>query len=158
MNLLTQLKTLLLGVFLTTFLTFSGSPLLFPSVTVEAARMQDVALNNSLPFEDAFQKALDVARDSRNKNITYRIKVPAGTYKAGSCFNVYSNTYIDLTGVTLIRTSNNSMIRFGRGDDVKNISGYSGFKISQSMVEKLTDRVLSVVTHPLFCALLMRAM
>ena len=128
MKLLTKLRTILLGAFLTTFLAFSAGQPLFPAVTVEAARMQDVVFDSSLPFEDAFQKALDVARDNCNKNITYRIKVPAGTYKAGSCFNVYSNTYIDLTGVTLIRTSNNSMIRFGRGNDVKNISGYNGFK------------------------------
>ena len=33
-----------------------------------------------------------------------------------------------MEGVTLIRTSGSSMFRFGRSEDVKKISGYTGFK------------------------------
>ena len=124
-----KLKAMILGVMAAVSFTFSGVQVpMVPVVEVEAAGIQNIEIDKSLPFEEGFQKALDVARDSKKKNVTYRIKVPAGTYKAGSCFNVYSNTYIDLTGVTLVRTSDNAMIRFGRGDDVKIISGYSGFK------------------------------
>lgn len=131
---------------------------LFPALEVHAASYQDVELDSKYDFEKAFQKALDVARDSEDKNTIYRIKIPAGTYKAGSCFNVYSNTYIDMEGVTLIRTSGSSMFRFGRSEDVKKISGYTGFKILRSMAVPLTARVHSMVINQRFCDLHMQAM
>ena len=126
-----NLKAMLFGAAFAASLTFVGAQPqmpLFPTLEVHAASYQDVELDSKYDFEKAFQKALDVARDSEDKNTIYRIKIPAGTYKAGSCFNVYSNTYIDMEGVTLIRTSGSSMFRFGRSEDVKKISGYTGFK------------------------------
>ena len=126
-----NLKAMLFGAAFAASLTFVGAQPqmpLFPALEVHAASYQDVELDSKYDFEKAFQKALDVARDSEDKNTIYRIKIPAGTYKAGSCFNVYSNTYIDMEGVTLIRTSGSSMFRFGRSEDVKKISGYTGFK------------------------------
>lgn len=126
-----NLKAMLLGVAFAASLTFAGTQPQMPFaplLEVHAAAYQDVELDSKYDFEKAFQKALDVARDSKDKNTIYRIKIPAGTYKAGSCFNVYSNTYIDMEGVTLIRTSGSSMFRFGRSEDVKKISGYTGFK------------------------------
>ena len=106
---------------------------LFPALEVHAASYQDVELDSKYDFEKAFQKALDVARDSEDKNTIYRIKIPAGTYKAGSCFNVYSNTYIDMEGVTLVRTSNSAMFRLGRGEDVKIFPVIPALKTSLSM-------------------------
>lgn len=103
-----NLKAMLFGAAFAASLTFVGAQPqmpLFPALEVHAASYQDVELDSKYDFEKAFQKALDVARDSEDKNTIYRIKIPAGTYKAGSCFNVYSNTYIDMEGVTLIRTS-----------------------------------------------------
>lgn len=126
-----NLKAMLFGAAFAASLTFVGAQPqmpLFSALEVHAASYQDVELDSKYDFEKAFQKALDVARDSEDKNTIYRIKIPAGTYKAGSCFNVYSNTYIDMEGVTLIRTSGSSMFRFGRSEDVKKISGYTGFK------------------------------
>lgn len=126
-----NLKAMLLGVAFAASLTFAGTQPQMPFaplLEVHAAAYQDVELDSKYDFEKAFQKALDVARDSKDKNTIYRIKIPAGTYKAGSCFNVYSNTYIDMEGVTLVRTSGSSMFRFGRSEDVKKISGYTGFK------------------------------
>lgn len=126
-----NLKAMLFGAAFAASLTFVGAQPQMPLallLEVHAAAYQDVELDSKYDFEKAFQKALDVARDSEDKNTIYRIKIPAGTYKAGSCFNVYSNTYIDMEGVTLIRTSGSSMFRFGRSEDVKKISGYTGFK------------------------------
>ena len=112
-----NLKAMLLGVAFAASLTFAGTQPQMPFaplLEVHAAAYQDVELDSKYDFEKAFQKALDVARDSKDKNTIYRIKIPAGTYKAGSCFNVYSNTYIDMEGVTLVRTSNSAMFRLGR--------------------------------------------
>ena len=102
-----NLKAMLFGAAFAASLTFVGAQPqmpLFPALEVHAASYQDVEL--------------DVDRDSEDKNTIYRIKIPAGTYNAGSCFNVYSNTYIDMEGVTLVRTSNSAMFRLGRGEDV----------------------------------------
>ena len=96
-----NLKAMLFGAAFAASLTFVGAQPqmpLFPALEVHAASYQDVELDSKYDFEKAFQKALDVARDSEDKNTIYRIKIPAGTYKAGSCFNVYSNTYIDMEG------------------------------------------------------------
>lgn len=124
-----RLKKLFMGAVLAASLTFvAGKTPLLPVVQVQAAGMQDVEWDMSVDFEKAFQKALDTARYSKGGNTIYRIKIPAGTYKAGSSFNVYSNTYIDMEGVTLVRTSSASMFRFGRSADVTGISGYSGFE------------------------------
>ena len=152
-----NLKAMLFGAAFAASLTFVGAQPkmpLFPALEVHAASYQDVELDSKYDFEKAFQKALDVARDSEDKNTIYRIKIPAGTYKAGSCFNVYSNTYIDMEGVTLVRTSNSAMFRLGRGEDVKNISGYTGFK----NITFHGVRVHSTVINPLFCDLHMQAM
>lgn len=124
-----RLKKLFMGAVLAASLTFvAGKTPLLPAVQVQAAGMQDVEWDTSVDFEKAFQKALDTARYSKGGNTIYRIKIPAGTYKAGSSFNVYSNTYIDMEGVTLVRTSSASMFRFGRSADVTGISGYTGFE------------------------------
>ena len=146
-----NLKAMLFGAAFAASLTFVGAQPqmpLFPALEVHAASYQDVELDSKYDFEKAFQKALDVARDSEDKNTIYRIKIPAGTYKAGSCFNVYSNTYIDMEGVTLIRTSGSSMFRFGRSEDVKKISDKTvkgnivvtdknGTDFTQSQLDKL---------------------
>ena len=110
-----NLKAMLFGAAFAASLTFVGAQPqmpLFPALEVHAASYQDVELDSKYDFEKAFQKALDVARDSEDKNTIYRIKIPAGTYKAGSCFNVYSNTYIDMEGVTRRCKENFGLHRF----------------------------------------------
>ncbi len=84
-------------------------------------------------FDRAMQSALDDAhsRDLESGgdgSVIYRITAPAGTYSIYQCMDVYSNTYIDLTGVTLKRAHKASFFRFGRDAEVENISGYDGFK------------------------------
>ena len=82
-----NLKAMLLGVAFAASLTFAGTQPQMPFaplLEVHAAAYQDVELDSKYDFEKAFQKALDVARDSKDKNTISRIKTPAGTYKAGS--------------------------------------------------------------------------
>ena len=71
-----NLKAMLFGAAFAASLTFVGAQPqmpLFPALEVHAASYQDVELDSKYDFEKAFQKALDVARDSEDKNTIYRI-------------------------------------------------------------------------------------
>ena len=66
-----NLKAMLLGVAFAASLTFAGTQPQMPFaplLEVHAAAYQDVELDSKYDFEKAFQKALDVARDSKDKN------------------------------------------------------------------------------------------
>lgn len=65
-----NLKAMLFGAAFAASLTFVGAQPqmpLFPALEVHAASYQDVELDSKYDFEKAFQKALDVARDSEDK-------------------------------------------------------------------------------------------
>ncbi len=94
---------------------------------ISLADVVDVEWPSGSSFSTAMQYALDEARYSKDDTV-YRIKVPAGSYTTNVAFDMYSNTYLDLTGVTITRTGTPAVFRFGRETDVTNISGYDGFK------------------------------
>ena len=69
-----NLKAMLLGVAFAASLTFAGTQPQMPFaplLEVHAAAYQDVELDSKYDFEKAFQKALAVARDSKDKNTIY---------------------------------------------------------------------------------------
>ena len=92
-----NLKAMLLGVAFAASLTFAGTQPQMPFaplLEVHAAAYQDVELDSKYDFEKAFQKALDVARDSKDKNTIYRIKIPAGTLLKPAAALMYTATPI----------------------------------------------------------------
>ena len=79
-------------------------------ITVSAA-----AIKNS-GFASAVQGALNTARDFANASNRATVKVAEGDYTLYGCLNIYSNTTLDLTGVTVTRGGAGNMLRTGAND------------------------------------------
>ena len=78
-------------------------------------------------FRRAVQFALDDARGHATAELPYTVVVPAGEYDLDYVLRVYSNTTIDLHGVTLMRSGAGAgnMLRVGDEDGVN--SGVTGY-------------------------------
>lgn len=96
---------------------------------VSEAKTVEIQLEvvNGEDITEKLQDALDMNRYN-NGNLC-KITIPAGKYKiGGGGIKVYSNTYLSMKGVTLIRTVNEiTMIRFGRSSDMDAVGGYSRY-------------------------------
>ena len=84
-------------------------------------------------LDDALEEARDLATDST----PVTVKVPAGNYVLGDNLHIYSNTILDVTGVTLTCTSTKNMLISGTNGSYQGqanynesaaCSGYNGFK------------------------------
>ena len=80
---------------------------------------------SSKGFVKAVQNALNNARDQANAEQPYYISVAQGSYDLNSVLRVYSNTTLDLLGVTLKRTGSGNMLRVGSEDGVN--TGATGY-------------------------------
>ena len=71
-------------------------------------------------FRYAIQRALDEARDNATGELPYTVIAPAGEYDLSYVLRVYSNTTLNLTGVTLKRAGAGAgnMLRVGDEDGV----------------------------------------
>lgn len=69
-------------------------------------------------FLGAVQGALNQARDNATSDNPYTVNVPEGEYSLSYVIRMYSNTTLDLTGVTLNRVSGGNMLRVGSEDGV----------------------------------------
>ena len=77
----------------------------------------------------AIQQALDQARDNATENDPYTVTVPAGTYDLPYVLRMYSNTTLDVTGVTFVRTEGGNMLRTGTEDSENTgATGYDAYK------------------------------
>lgn len=78
-------------------------------------------------FTWAVQSALNTARDNATADHPYTVVVPEGTYYPSYVLRVYSNTTIDLRGVTLVRAGAGAgnMLRVGSEDGVN--TGAEGY-------------------------------
>ncbi len=80
------------------------------------------------------QNALNEAKSNATSSNPYKIKVASGTYTLSTSLNIYSNTYLDVSGVTFKQSSGVSanMLKIGENDDsntgyyYKNITVYGG--------------------------------
>ena len=89
-------------------------------ITVSAA-----AIKNS-GFASAVQGALNTARDFANASNRATVKVAEGDYTLYGCLNIYSNTTLDLTGVTVTRGGAGNMLRTGANDSpTSGVTGYA---------------------------------
>ncbi len=63
----------------------------------------------------AIQNALNTARDNATESMPYKITVDSGSYNLTNALYIYSNTYLILDGVTLVRSSElkNNILRTG---------------------------------------------
>lgn len=86
------------------------------------------SMNSTSGARKTIQKALNTARDNATSTKPYIVKVEAGTYTlTEGILHVYSNTTLDLTGVTLHRAKTNNIIRVGATDTYNSESGVTGY-------------------------------
>ena len=82
---------------------------------------------NSLGACAAIQNALNTAKSKGTDSKPFTVKVTAGTYNLGGSLFIYSNTILDLTGVTLKRTTDTTnMLRIGDNSNSKS-TGVTGY-------------------------------
>ncbi len=82
---------------------------------------------NSSGFRRAVQSALDKAANSATDSNTYTVNVAAGSYVNDNVsLKIYSNTTLDLRGVTVKRKSEGNIIRVG-SEEYDDYSGKSGY-------------------------------
>ena len=116
-----------------------------PALSAFAAATEDEAAVGAAEIEDGFiyvredriddygfrravQFALDDAADHATADMPYTVVVPAGSYYLDYVLRVYSNTTLDLTGVTLMRSGAGAgnMLRVGSEDGVNTgVTGYA---------------------------------
>lgn len=74
----------------------------------------------------AISKALLTARDNATEANIYKIVVPEGTYYIYDRLEIYSNTWLSMNGVTLVRSPQaRNMLRVGKMDSFTNgVTGY----------------------------------
>lgn len=78
----------------------------------------------------AIQSALNEAKNNATKNNVYKVVVAKGSYVIGTSLKIYSNTYLSLKDVTLIRdkSSEINIIRTGTTDDANTgVTGYTAY-------------------------------
>ncbi len=77
----------------------------------------------------AVQDALDTAKENATQSKPYKVIVPKGTYTINSGLRVYSNTWLVLNGVTLIRSRGINIVRAGEADPANSgATGYNAYK------------------------------
>lgn len=88
-------------------------------VTVSAKTVKKtVSVKNGKDITKKLQSALDLAKN--NKKNTYKITVKPGKYKINGTLKIYSNTTLNMKGVTFKRAKNNTvMLRFGGNKNYK---------------------------------------
>ena len=69
-------------------------------------------------FAGAVQNALNTARDHATAENPYIVIVPEGSYDLNGVLRMYSNTTLEMYGVTLRRTGSGNMLRVGSEDGV----------------------------------------
>lgn len=79
----------------------------------------------------AIQDAFDTARSKATASNPYNIKIEAGSYTLNRTLRIYSNTNLQLSGVTLNKASSASinMLHVGNEDtDKSGVTGYNAYK------------------------------
>lgn len=77
-------------------------------------------------FRKAVQNALNQAATQATDEQPVTVKVPEGTYTQDAYLYMQSNTTLDLTGVTVVRSAATNSIRVGSSDDKNNgATGYA---------------------------------
>lgn len=99
--------------------------------TVNAATTVKVTKSqiNASGASSAIQSALDRARSAATASNPYTVTVEGGSYSLNATLNIYSNTNLVLTGVTLARSANTegNLIHVGDNDDGNTRSGKTGY-------------------------------
>ena len=112
-------------------LSVSVTALVFP---VSAMAQDEVILRvteeeiDTYGFRPAVQSALNKARQNATAQLSYTVVVPEGEYELDYVLRIYSNTTLDLRGVTLTRggVGAGNMLRVGDEDGVNTgVTGYA---------------------------------
>lgn len=103
--------------------------LVFP---VSAAAQEEVTLRvteeeiDTYGFRPAVQSALNEAKQKATAQLPYTVVVPQGEYALDYVLRIYSNTTLDLRGVTITRSGTGNMLRVGDEDGVNTgVTGYA---------------------------------
>ncbi|MED9969809.1 MAG: Ig-like domain-containing protein [Ruminococcus sp.] len=99
--------------------------------TVQAATSVKVTKSqiNSSGASSAIQSALNRAKSSATASNPYTVTVEGGSYSLNATLNIYSNTNLVLTGVTLVRSADTegNLIHVGDNDDGNTKTGKTGY-------------------------------
>lgn len=97
-------------------------------VTDQTQRTITVLCQVGTDIFTALNKALKQASVLASKEEIYRVIVPEGSYQVSSTLCMYSNTTLELTGVTLNYTKNTgNCLLCGSSAERKTATGYTGF-------------------------------
>lgn len=75
---------------------------------------------------DVLNRYLGLAK-SMPSDASLTVRVPAGSYTLNNVLAIYSNTTLIMNGVTLKRTTGQTMLRLRRASEWKNAGGYAGY-------------------------------
>ncbi|MGN1131376.1 MAG: hypothetical protein ACI4RL_00610, partial [Ruminococcus sp.] len=89
-----------------------------------------VDITEETPPTEVFEKIQAVfneARENATPTMQYKVVLPPGVFKLDGTLSLYSNTFFDMNGATILRYHSReaSIIKCGRADDVS--QGYEGF-------------------------------
>ena len=116
----------LLAVLLSFVMVISALPL---TASAETSN-NEITLNveNGADISDAFNRSALLAKYDQSGTV-YKITIPAGKYYASKQLVLWSNTYVYMNGVTIIRNDGVNFLRFGRKDELEAnpAKGYNGF-------------------------------
>ena len=89
-----------------------------------------VDVTEETPPKEVFEKIQSVfneARENATPTMQYKVILPTGVFKLDGTLSLYSNTFLDMNGATLLRyhSRDASILKCGRAVDVS--SGYEGF-------------------------------
>ncbi len=124
------------------------------TVTTEAASKKYTVINvtkaqiKSKGAYQAIQAALDTAKSKATAKKPYKIVVAKGSYKLTNALHIYSNTYLELTGVTLTMKANTNLIVTGTWDDTHTGYYYKNITINGGTLnENKRGKTLLKIAH-----------
>ncbi len=147
------MKSLIKGYFslvLVLIVSLSALPLLTQNAKAEDAvttedEIKYVELYLDISPEDSskdirtkLQNAFFEARDYATPYLQYKVVLPENTaLKISGNISIYSNTYFDLNGSTIVRdySTSNVMFKFGRGESSSGYEGYGNITITNGTID-----------------------
>lgn len=92
----------------------------------------------SQTIRNKMQKAFDEARDNAKPYVQYKIILPENmVLRISNSIFIYSNTYLEMNGATILRdyTNNNALFKAGRNEQSNGYEGYGNITIKNGTID-----------------------